>query len=124
MKNFSRPSSSNEFADYSIRPQHLLLEIAAKVIAKANRELPADSVLRAELKSQRGLSREEGRRISESVFAYYRWMAGTVDVSRPEISARISKGIGLAEKFLKTSDAFSDEELWAKAIPDWIKNEM
>ncbi|MDQ6632763.1 MAG: RsmB/NOP family class I SAM-dependent RNA methyltransferase [Verrucomicrobiota bacterium] len=96
--------------------------LAARIIAKTNREHPADSVLRAELKSQRGLSREEGRKISQAVFAYFRWL-GWLDKESP-MEPQISIALELDQRFSENPNTFSDEEFLAKVIPDWIKNEM
>lgn len=98
-----------------------LLKIAEEVITKSDREHPADLVLRAELKRQRSLSREDGREISRAVFTYFRWF-GWLNSSK-----RISENIFLAqqraEKFARSPQEFSDEEM-LKAVPNWTKDCM
>ena len=49
------------------------LALAERVVRAANREHPADAVLRQELKSRGRLAPGEASRVSAAVFAYYRW---------------------------------------------------
>src|SRR6185295_9058477 len=49
------------------------LTIAARVIGRSSRELPADAALRDEFRKQPGLSRALSGDISRAVFAYFRW---------------------------------------------------
>lgn len=98
-----------------------LLKIAEEVIAKSNREHPADSVLRAELKRQRNLSREDGREISRAVFTYFRWF-GFLDPKK-RVAENIFIASQLAEKFSRNPESFSDKEI-SRAIPAWTKDCM
>lgn len=98
-----------------------LLKIAEEVISKSDREHPADFVLRAELKRQRGLSRQSAREISRAVFAYFRWF-GWLDPKKP-LAGNIFVALQLGEKFSREPHSFSDEEL-RKAIPAWTANCM
>src|ERR1039457_422668 len=70
--------------------------LVEKIIRAANREHPADGVMRAELKAQHGLSRDDGARVSKAVFAYFRWL-GWLD-ERQTIQGRINQALGLAER--------------------------
>src|SRR2546428_2158633 len=97
--------------------QTRLIEITARVIGKSNWEHPADAVLREELKRAGGLSRADSREISRTVFAYYRWW-GWLDQSEPVVK-RITKAVELNERFKEHPSTFTDEELVAKAVPDW-----
>jgi len=99
-----------------------LLKIAAEIISKADREHPADSVLRAELRRHHNLSRDDSRRISRAVFTYFRWL-GWLDSQKP-LAGNIFIAEQLAEKFSRNSRTFSDDELLAKAIPAWVKECM
>jgi len=98
------------------------LGLAERVIKAANREHPADEVLRSELRAQRGLSREAGGQISRAVFAYFRWR-GWLDKASP-IREQIARALVLAERFATRPDSFSDEELTAHAVPDWLPTMM
>src|SRR5690606_19596904 len=74
-----------------------LLKLAEEIIAKSDREHPADTVLRAELKRQRNLGREDGREISRTVFTYFRWF-GFLDLKK-RVAENIFIAAQLAEKF-------------------------
>jgi 16S rRNA (cytosine967-C5)-methyltransferase len=98
-----------------------LLEIAAKVIAKAGREHPADAVLRAELKTAGGISRDDGRRTSRTVFAYYRWRAWLApDYPMAEQLGRAGE---LDRAFQKNSRVVTEAEL-RRAVPSWTSEQV
>ena len=99
-----------------------LLKFAAEIISKADREHPADSVLRAELRRRHNLSREDGRGISRAVFTYFRWL-GWLDSQKP-LTGNIFIAEQLAEKFSRNPQIFSNDELLAKAIPTWVNECM
>ncbi|HEV2211196.1 MAG TPA: RsmB/NOP family class I SAM-dependent RNA methyltransferase [Verrucomicrobiae bacterium] len=98
------------------------LTIAGQILSKASREHPADEVLRHELKNRGGISRAEAGPISHAVFAYYRWR-GWLDASQA-IEAQLQSALGLADRFKKQPQSFSDAELVARAVPAWVKEEM
>jgi 16S rRNA (cytosine967-C5)-methyltransferase len=93
-----------------------------RILGAADREHPADAVLREALKSQRGLSRDDSARISHAVFAYYRWR-GWLDEARPS-QEQLAQALDLARKFALNPDGFSDADLLARAVPAWIQKEM
>jgi 16S rRNA (cytosine967-C5)-methyltransferase len=78
--------------------------------------------MRAELKAQRGLSREDGARVSRAVFAYFRWL-GWLDERKP-IRERIEQALGLAERYALKPESFTDAELIARAVPGWLPTVM
>lgn len=94
-----------------------LLTIAARVIATASRELPADTALRNELRSHRGLTRDDGAWISRAVFAFHRWR-GWLDAKRLEPD-QIRQALELAETFRARPNSFPDDELIERAVPAW-----
>ena len=96
-------------------------EIAARVIAKADREHPADAVLRAELKSAKGITRNDGGVISEAVFAYYRWL-GWLNQKSPVIE-QIEEAVERHRDFQRGPDSISTPEL-QRAIPGWVKEQV
>jgi 16S rRNA (cytosine967-C5)-methyltransferase len=104
------------------RTRPWVLSLVERIIRGANREKPADGVLRAELRAQRGLSREEGAQVSRAVFAYFRWH-GWLDEGRP-IQDRVEQAVALAERYAIGPDTFTDEELLARAVPGWASTVM
>jgi 16S rRNA (cytosine967-C5)-methyltransferase len=78
--------------------------------------------MRAELKAQHGLSRDEGARVSKAVFAYFRWL-GWLDERKP-IRERIEQALGLAKRYDLQPETFTDEELIARAVPSWLPTVM
>ncbi|MDB6021509.1 MAG: Fmu (Sun) domain protein, partial [Pedosphaera sp.] len=67
--------------------------MVADVIGKADRTHPADAMLRSEMRSRSGISREDGRAISEALFAYYRWN-GWLD-RKAALTQQISRAVEL-----------------------------
>ena len=107
------------------RPNHpeiTRLAFAERVIRSADREHPADAVLRGELKAQHGLSRVAAAEVSRAVFTFYRWH-GWLDQARP-IEAQLSQALGLAGRFSLEPESFPDSELVSHAVPGWVGEEM
>ena len=96
--------------------------LAEKIIRAASREHPADGVMRAELKAQHGLSREEGARVSKAVFAYFRWL-GWLDERKP-IQDRIERALELNERYALKPESFTEAELIMRAVPAWLPTAM
>ncbi|HWW00566.1 MAG TPA: RsmB/NOP family class I SAM-dependent RNA methyltransferase [Candidatus Acidoferrum sp.] len=96
--------------------------MARWVIRAADREHPADAVLRTELKAQRRMSPEEAGQVSRAVFAYYRWRGWLEDGAGGDVS--IERALSLAERYARKPQSFSDAELVAHAVPDWLREEM
>lgn len=94
-----------------------LMRLTAEVIKKSSREHPADAVLRTELRNAKGLSRAESKLISETVFAYYRWL-GWLD-QKSSIENQLEHAIELDDAFQKNPETISDAEL-RRAIPEWV----
>ena len=99
-----------------------LLTLASAIIQKSSRERPADAELRAALKTQGGLTRDDSWRVSRAVFAYYRWL-GWLDENKA-LQFQIEQALELAETFAHEPNSFSDDDLVERAVPAWIKNEM
>ena len=95
--------------------------IAAKVVKKADREHLADAVLRAELKEAKSLSRNEGREISETVFAYYRWQ-GWLE-QKAQIPERLERAAELNRAFQNDPESVLESKL-QRAIPAWVKEQV
>ncbi|MDB6110356.1 MAG: rsmB 1 [Pedosphaera sp.] len=92
------------------------LALVADVIGKVDRTHPADAVLRTEMRSRSGISREDGRAISQAVFAYYRWY-GWLD-RKETVTQQIARAIELSETFKKNPGSVVEKEL-RHAIPNW-----
>jgi 16S rRNA (cytosine967-C5)-methyltransferase len=100
----------------------VLLKIAAGIVSKSSATHPADSVLRDELRKQRGLSRDDGWEISNAVFTYFRWF-GWLNPKDP-LSKNLSLAQELAQRFSREPQSFSDAELVAKSVPNWIREQV
>jgi 16S rRNA (cytosine967-C5)-methyltransferase len=96
--------------------------LVARVIGKSDRAHPADAVLRAELKAQRGITRAESAEISRLVFAYYRWL-GWLDAHQDPASNAVRAG-ELAKQFAHHPKEFPDAELIQRTVPAWIATEI
>jgi 16S rRNA (cytosine967-C5)-methyltransferase len=99
-----------------------LLSLAATIIQRSSRERPADAALRSHLKTQRGLSQIQGAQISRAVFAYFRWF-GWLD-QRQSFHGQIDHALELARNFSNNPRQFSDDDLKAHAVPQWLNDEM
>jgi 16S rRNA (cytosine967-C5)-methyltransferase len=91
----------------------------ARVIRYADRQHPADAVLRSQLREARWLTPAQRREISTAVFAYYRWFAW-LD-ARSSLRDQIAQAMDLARR---GTQKFSDHELIAKAVPAWLAQTM
>src|SRR2546423_1120630 len=98
-----------------------LLDLAASLVQQSSREQPIDALMRVQLKSI-PVPRTETSQMVEAVFAYYRWL-GFLNPEKP-LSHNIETALELAAQFRKQPASFSDQDLTAKAIPNWIKDEM
>lgn len=99
-----------------------VLETACKIIRQADREHPADAVLRETFKRLRVFNAKETSAISETVFAYFRWrgLLATSEVTQNQI-AEVRE---LAHRFTKDPSSFSATDLRSKAVPDWAAAEV
>jgi len=98
------------------------LRLAERIIRAADREHPADAVLREVLKAERDLTPEQRSRISGAVFAYYRWR-GWLEAAQP-VQGQVERASGLAERFATQPQSFTNEELLARAVPSWLATVM
>jgi 16S rRNA (cytosine967-C5)-methyltransferase len=95
---------------------------AEQIIHKANREHPADSVLRETFKRLRVFNADETREISNTVFTYFRWRGFLT----PEIDTRdqVEEAFELAAQFQEDPFSIADELLRANTVPDWTAEEV
>lgn len=101
---------------------NLVLQIAAEVISRADRDHSADAVLREALRSRRLPTAPQRREITGAVFNYYRWL-GWLDRARP-LPTQIKYAVELAQGFAERSESFSDAKLVERAVPPWVTDEM
>ena len=96
--------------------------IAAAIIKRADREHPADAVLRAELKTNRDLAPEYRRGIAQQVFAYFRWLGWLGD--EKDVFRKIERAMGLQQSFNRNPQSVPEAELRDRAVPSWVASAM
>ncbi len=99
-----------------------LLQTACKIISQADREHPADSLLRETFKRLRVFNADETRAISNTVFTYFRWR-GFLD-ALDETRAQVEQAFSLAEQFEQDPFSLTDDDLRAKTVPNWAAAEV
>jgi 16S rRNA (cytosine967-C5)-methyltransferase len=97
-------------------------QVATEIIQKANREHPADAILRETFKRLRVLNTDETREITCAVFSYYRWY-GWLNKGQP-IPLQIEHALRLAQQSQNSPSSFPVSDLRAKAVPDWVASEV
>ena len=99
-----------------------VLKLAELVVERADRDHPADSVLRLELKGRHGLDPSETTDVARSVFCYFRWK-GWLKEDQP-LHERIAQATSLARRFSDEPKSFTDDDLVTHAVPGWISREL
>jgi 16S rRNA (cytosine967-C5)-methyltransferase len=99
-----------------------VVAIVELVLRQCSRDKPADAVLRGELRRQAGLASHLSAAAVDAVFAWHRWRRW-LDSSRP-LSLQIPDAVELDERFRSDPASFSDEELMARCIPEWTKEQL
>ena len=99
-----------------------LLQTACKIISQADREHPADGLLRETFKRLRVFNADETRAISNTVFTYFRWR-GFLD-ALDDTQAQVEQAFHLAEQFEQDPFSLLEEDLRAKTVPDWVAAEV
>src|SRR5690242_4359756 len=102
--------------------QKPLLQTACKIIAQADREHPADTLLRETFKRLRVFNADETRAISNTVFTYFRWR-GFVNAS-DETETQVRQAFTLAAQFERDPFSLADEQLRTNTVPDWTAAEV
>ena len=121
---YDAPSPSSRLSDEyeHSSPSPSALALAARIIATADREHPADAMLRAELKSANHFVRAEARDVSRAVFAFFRWR-GWMDAARSP-AEQITHALQLADGFAEHPESFTDEALVERAVPAWAREAL
>lgn len=102
--------------------QKPVLQTACKIIAQADREHPADTLLRETFKRLRVFNADETRAISNTVFTYFRWR-GFVNAS-DETETQVRQAFTLAAQFERDPFSLADEQLRTNTVPDWTAAEV
>lgn len=98
------------------------LNQAAQVLAGLRPGERADTALRAYFATRRYLRPGARRALSRAVFAYFRWLRWLEDRAAPQ--ARIAQAVALQERFDANPSAIKPQALVARAVPDWVREEM
>jgi 16S rRNA (cytosine967-C5)-methyltransferase len=100
-----------------------LLNEAARVLKLVQSGTAADAALRETLGRTRHRSAPGLRRgVSRAVFAYFRWWRW-LDAQQ-SLQKQTAAALELQARFDRAPDAFKPEALAARAVPDWVKDEM
>jgi 16S rRNA (cytosine967-C5)-methyltransferase len=89
-----------------------------RILARTEQGERADLVMKDELARARLSSSLEKTVVANGVATYFRWRGWLDRSSRME--SQIASAFELQEKFDHDSSAFRDEELKAKAVPQWV----
>ena len=103
-------------------PDSATLNHAARIVAAVTPELPADAALRHYFLENRRLHPRERRPISRVVFAYFRWFQWRDP--RTSLQKQIARAAELHERFAADPKSVKPETLAARAVPDWLRDEM
>jgi len=97
-------------------------EIVGRIVLGADRNHPADNLLREELRAQRSLARSDAALASKAVFAWFRWRGWLNE--RETVREQVNCALELADRFARKPESFSDNDLVARAVPGWVAGEM
>jgi 16S rRNA (cytosine967-C5)-methyltransferase len=98
------------------------LNHAARVLATLAPDLPADAALRRYLYNAKRLGAREKRAVSRAVFGYFRWWRWLDPKS--SLQKQVEQSATLQERFGADEKAIKSETLAARAVPDWLREEM
>lgn len=99
-----------------------VLDLAAEVIAAADRAHPADAVLRDQLRARKRLGPGQAREVAGAVFGYFRWR-GWLELKQP-LSRQIEQAGRLSRRFSTNPGSFADAELTERSVPAWARQEL
>ncbi len=100
-----------------------LLNHAARIVRTALAGTPADQALREVLVRTRHFSAPADRRsVSRAVFAWFRWRRW-LDAA-DSLQKQIEAALALQERFNRSPASVKPEALAARAVPEWVQDEM
>jgi 16S rRNA (cytosine967-C5)-methyltransferase len=100
------------------------LNHAARIVAQASREQPADAVLRDYLvdPTRTRMAPAEKRAVVRAVFTYFRWLQWLEP--RDSLQKQFSQALGLQQRFDQDPLSIKAEALAVRAVPAWLRDEM
>jgi 16S rRNA (cytosine967-C5)-methyltransferase len=103
-------------------PEQATLNHAAQIIAGISADKRADTALRFYFETRRYLGAREKRAITQTVFAYFRWLSWLDPKLSPQ--KRLEQAVTLHERFKADEKSVKAEALAVRAVPAWIAAEM
>jgi 16S rRNA (cytosine967-C5)-methyltransferase len=100
------------------------LNHAARIVALASREQPADAVLRDYLvdPTRTRMPPAEKRAVVRAVFTYFRWLQWLE--SRDSLQKQFLQALALQQRFDENPLAIKAEALAVRTVPPWLRDEM
>lgn len=99
-----------------------ILNHAARVLGETAPDFPADAALRRYLGLARRLGPREKRAVSRVVFIYYRWLRWLNP--KESLQKQLAHAADLHDRFTRDPKSVKPETLAARAVPDWLRDEM
>ena len=100
-----------------------VLNQVARVLKLVQTGVPADQALRESLTQDRHFTAPAERRaVSRAVFTYFRWWRWLEP--KESLQKQTEAALKLQERFDKNPASFKPEALAARAVPEWVKEEM
>jgi len=100
-----------------------VLNHAARILKLVETGTPADQALRESLTQDRHYTAPaERRNVSRAVFTYFRWLRWLAP--KDSHQKQLEAALALQERFDKTPASFKPEALAARAVPEWLKDEI
>jgi 16S rRNA (cytosine967-C5)-methyltransferase len=100
------------------------LNHAARIVALASREQPADAVLRDYLvdPTRTRMPPAEKRAVVRAVFTYFRWLQWLE--LRDSLQKQFAQALALQQRFDENPLSIKAEALAVRAVPPWLRDEM
>jgi 16S rRNA (cytosine967-C5)-methyltransferase len=100
-----------------------VINFAARILREVATGTPADVALREALKRTRHRSAPAERRdVSRAVFTYFRWVRWLSEAD--SLTKQLEEALALQQRFNRDPALFKPETLAARAVPDWLANEI
>jgi 16S rRNA (cytosine967-C5)-methyltransferase len=100
-----------------------IINNATRVLRLVATGTPADQALRESLSQSRHFTAPAERRgISRAVFTYFRWWRWLAP--KDSLQKQLAAALELQARFDRNPASFKPEALAARAVPDWLKDEM
>ena len=104
-------------------PSNAVLNETARVLKLVQGGQPADAALRETLgRTRHGSAPALRREVSRTVFAYFRWWRWLDP--KQSLQKQAEAAAALQDRFDRLPESIKPETLAARAVPDWVKDEM